>query len=597
MTVPAVPHIVQHRAYFYFLCLLYSTTLTANNLELIISTTAKPENNTYAYTQTMVEDASPILSNALQSMPAPYVQTLGSPGQLTTVSFRGLSASNTIAYMDDIPLNSSASGMFDFAHLLSGSFDKVITTPNPSPVLYGPGATGGIVLLNTGKNTNQIKAEVGSFDSLYAYGRKSTYLSDNGTLSLHGESLYTSGLPQYGPSRTLGEKAPYTNQTAAIRHDYYKGRNTTVKTTLRATQDFGKYDESIYNLGPKPQGRQTTQMVLGSVKAIHKKSVDVCHTLIAFSNYNRAHFSQESRSQHLISGAKYTWQHQWNTQQQTLLLTNLHHTSLKTHVLSKKRTEGGMGVLHKSHLVQNFFSSFGVRNDYAADFKNLLTYEVTLGHERPHRTLTTSFKTGAKPPQLYDVYMDNFFVRANPTLKPESTKTIDFTLRQQFSQNYHMQAALYHTIAHRLIVGQFNNGKQTTINAPGNSQISGAEIAMYLHIFPNWQCKPFFTYTRMYYKNRQDAPSFPNNKAGITVEHHLSEQWHLNADFLFIGSRISQSHTLPSVQLFDVGIAYFLTRDKKFYVKANNVTNAHYQYIYGYRTPGRSLYAGLHFYF
>ncbi len=548
------------------------------------------------YRESDYEEASPLLSQSIPFVPAIYSQQNGFVGQVATISFRGLSPYNTLVLVDGVPVTSPSNGVFDFGHLLSGSFDRMRFLASASPVQYGPGSNGGVVDLETGQGQAQVKAEGGSFDSLYGYARYATRPSQH-RATLHAEGVYTQGLPQYGPTRMLGEKAPYNNQTIAGRYDY-ADPTTRVKGVIRAMQDYSRYDNSLAPLAPKPQARQTTENVLGSLSLIHDSSASTNHTVEGFVHSNKANFSAENFQHTQGIGGDYTVNHRWSDQQNTLLKVVAEQNYLqKEQGFSKSQSHGGAGILHTFFFIPKVFISGGGRIDHYEKVDPLFLYELNIGYIQQEGMVKGSLRGGGRAPTLYDLYMNNAFVKGNSSLKAEKTKTVDVTWERQIGSAIHLQVSPYWTQAYDLMTNGNSGTQRTTFNVGGTTHIMGVDTLIQLNLTENWKIAPAYTYTTVRYKNTITGSSIPHHKGSLETIYQPQEKWQLTAAVLMVSGHTSQFHTMKPFQVVNVGAAYFLTPAHKVYLKIDNAFDTHYQQVYNYRSPGRALYVGCHLYF
>ncbi len=121
------------------------------------------------------------LTDALSSQPSIYFKNYGN-GQLSTISFRGTSANHTSVLWHGIPVNYPSLGQSDFTQWPTWLLESVSLHPGGSGALYGSGAIGGSVLLDSDPilvKANQATArlEVGSFGQFFT-GVKGSYLSE-----------------------------------------------------------------------------------------------------------------------------------------------------------------------------------------------------------------------------------------------------------------------------------------------------------------------------------------------------------------------------------------------------------------------------------
>ena len=95
------------------------------------------------------------------------------PGGISTIAFRGTSASHTVALFDGFPVNPAMSGQVDFSLLPPYLYDRMLITGNPESLLLSPEALGGIVSMFTNPNEEHpneliLRGEAGSFGNMNA---------------------------------------------------------------------------------------------------------------------------------------------------------------------------------------------------------------------------------------------------------------------------------------------------------------------------------------------------------------------------------------------------------------------------------------------
>jgi len=91
-----------------------------------------------------------------------------SPGGISTLAFRGTSASHTVVLFDGFPVNPAMSGQADFSTMPPFLYDKVQIIGSPASIIYSPEAPGGVVSMFTNpieknKHGLKIRIEGGSF--------------------------------------------------------------------------------------------------------------------------------------------------------------------------------------------------------------------------------------------------------------------------------------------------------------------------------------------------------------------------------------------------------------------------------------------------
>lgn len=94
------------------------------------------------------------------------------PGMVSSIAFRGTTASQTAVTWNGININSPFNGQADFNTLLAANYDQVVLKSGGGSVLYGSGAIGGSVHLNNRLRfsegfRNDLQLEAGSFDTFF----------------------------------------------------------------------------------------------------------------------------------------------------------------------------------------------------------------------------------------------------------------------------------------------------------------------------------------------------------------------------------------------------------------------------------------------
>lgn len=143
--------------------------------EVIVVTKYLPtylSQKTKKLTDTVIRKNEPILGEVLKNNSLIYFKEYGR-GMLSTVSFRGTTASQTAVLWNGININSPLNGSVDFNTISAVGLQSIEIKPGGGSVLYGSGAIGGSVQLNNslvynGRDDHQFALGVGSFDTYQA---------------------------------------------------------------------------------------------------------------------------------------------------------------------------------------------------------------------------------------------------------------------------------------------------------------------------------------------------------------------------------------------------------------------------------------------
>ena len=140
---------------------------------------------------TFGEGSSSDLASLISSSSSVYIKQYGA---LATPSFRGTSSSHTLVLWNGVPLNSIANGLTDFSSIHTHNFTDVLLVHGGNASVFGSGAVGGSVHLNT--NLNLIHKNAFSLSTTSgSYGLKSESLAfsiSDGKLSAMGSLQFLS---------------------------------------------------------------------------------------------------------------------------------------------------------------------------------------------------------------------------------------------------------------------------------------------------------------------------------------------------------------------------------------------------------------------
>jgi vitamin B12 transporter len=211
-----------------------------------------------------------------------------------------------------------------------------------------------------------------------------------------------------------------------------------------------------------------------------------------------------------------------------------------------------------------------------------------------------SYAEGIAQPTFFDLY--GFFPGSfvgNPSLKPESSRGFEASVRFHRGP---LQAALtgYRQRLHDEIVP--NATFTTALNAPGTSYRSGIEAEV------GWRLDDKLRLSANYaYLHATEPGPFgqvtelrrPKHSGSIALDGSLGKVTY-GASIAYVGAHLDQRDVPPfdivslhSYWLGGARVAYEVAPRVEIFARAANAFNARYQDVFGYRTEGRSIYAGI----
>lgn len=248
---------------------------------------------------------------------------------------------------------------------------------------------------------------------------------------------------------------------------------------------------------------------------------------------------------------------------------------------------------------QGFFSDIlningGVRLQHGSTYGNVWVPQAGLivkpGHDSQ---IKASFSKGFRSPNIRELYL---YPPANPDLKPEYMLNYEISYRRHFF-NYRLMlgAAIFYIDGRNMIQTTMVDGRPRNVNT-GKFHNKGFEIEAAYSILSNLQASASWSYLHTDSENLYS----PKNKLNAEVTYSpgrfsftLEEMsiWSLNNG--------NPDGTKENYSLLNLRAAYTLGSavPVTLSVKLDNITNKHYQIIYGCPMPGTTIMGGVEFKF
>jgi vitamin B12 transporter len=144
------------------------------------------------------------VADVLQARTLAYIKNYG-PGQLASISLRGTAARHTAVLWNGFNINLPTLGEADFNLLPLNGLREIVVQPGPAAALYGNGAIGGTVLLDTGPDFHPSPLRATVQGDLGAWGLRGT----SATLQTAGGRVAVRAAASY---RQATNDYPYLNR-------------------------------------------------------------------------------------------------------------------------------------------------------------------------------------------------------------------------------------------------------------------------------------------------------------------------------------------------------------------------------------------------
>lgn len=595
--------------------------------QIVITASRAPEKEAQTPASVTVIDAKriervdePLARDLIRLVPSVAVSSSGPAGSLTDVRIRGAEANHTLLFIDGIRANDPATGDQPRFDLLNADIvSRIEVVRGPQSALWGSEAIGGVVAVNGIDNPSgySVEAEGGSFGFERAAGSESVS-SDRASLAAAIGWQRATGINSVaGP----GDKDGYRNLSGRLRGTWKIAPSIKLGATAFAVSARSEFDG--FNPNPPFQhidtldnsrnrlGAARLWAQFGDEESTWSGRIGV--SLLGSSNRNFLANDELNRT----SGTR----RNFTAQVERLFTTgSVRHRLIAAADVEREsfhardtafggfsdqdRTRNHNAVtLEWRAETKALTGDIAVRRDMFNRFKDATTLRASvLAQVGGGFSVAGSYAEGIAQPTFFDLYgfSPGSFV-GNPSLKPESSRGFEGSIRYRRGA---FQALLtgYQQRLHDEIVP--NATFTSTLNAPGISHRSGLEAEI------GWQMADKLRLSANYaYLHATEPAQFgigqvtelrrPKHSGSIALDGALGRLTY-GASVAYVGAHLDQRDVAPfdvvSLRAYWLGgarVAYAVSKRVELFVRAANAFNARYQDVFGYRTEGRSIYAGV----
>ena len=575
----------------------------------------------------------PTVLEALREVMGLAVVQNGGPGSSSSAFLRGANSEHLLVLLDGVEVNDpiNPSRSYDFAHLSVENVDRIEILRGPQSTLYGSDALGGVINILTrkgqGKPRLTFSSQGGSFKTLasavelggssgrlnYAFG-----LSQFSSAGISAASAALSGNTEKDGYRNLG----LSGRLGIVLSDHLEAdlivRSTSARTSLdnfggpggddpNSVQDYRSFFLRGQARGLFLENRWEQKLGFSYIdsRRDHDNPVDAAHP-----------FDSE-RGTFKGGLLKLDWQnniflHSSNTL--TLgadLARERGESAYASYSLwgpyesdFPRRTADTAGIYVQDQwkIDERFFATVGARLDHHSRSGTALTYRLAPAYFLA--ATQTKFKatlgTGFKAPSLYQLYAPETFWGpiGNERLKPEESLGWDVGIEQYFLNGTILAGMTYFRDDFRnLIDFDFSQGY---INI-GRARTRGLELSGEVRSIENLRLR--ISYTSLDARDLDSGADLlrrPRDKFTAQVDWTFLKKWSAGLSAVYTGRRadkdfsglVERDVTLPGYWLVDAVLSYAVLSRMELFLRLDNILDARYETVFGYGTPGFSVYGG-----
>ncbi len=564
------------------------------------------------------------VSELLRTVPGFAVSHTGVVGSQTQVRVRGSEANHVLVLVDGVRANDPATGdEFRWEYLATANIERIEVVRGAQSALWGSDAIGGVVHIITRSG-----AEASGFGGYLEGGSDNTM---NGAVNgaLNGErwslgfgfeQLTTDGS---NISRTGDEKDDSDVATASLNARFQPSQTIGLQFSARSVDAYTQFDSVDFFTTGLPVdsnvATDTTQnyVQLGARFGATEARLQQHLTARYFDSDNRNLLDDIEDSS--AASDRMTLGYQANIRFGRNLLS-----LAAEHERTQFEQRGAVNFgdpnqdqeMDTTSGIVDFQGRAGDRLTYLlsarldnhSDFDDAVTGRASIAwRSNDSLTLRANIGTGQKTPtftERFGFFPGQFI--GNPDLKPERSLSYDLGLIYQVSDSASFEMALFEQDITDEIDGfVFDTASSlfTASNLDTDSKRSGIELGTRWALSENLGIDVNYTYTDATENSSRELRR-PRHAGSAQIDYGFLEsrgRVTLAADYGGTRQDIffppfpnpSEIITLDNYWLVDLAAQYEVSDGVTVFVRASNLLDTDYEQVYGYRTQGRSTYAGI----
>lgn len=590
------------------------------------------------------------LSDALKTVSGINFSRYGGLGTKTNINIRGMSDSNLLILLNGVRLNDPASP-FSSAHLSGISLEnieRIEVLKGAQSGIWGADAVAGVINIITktatknGFNTN-LNLEYGSFNTS-TIGLASTFKQDEFDAAIALSQQKTDG---YSSSTTAGKKATefeddeYENISVALNAGYDINQNNRVEAFFNQSETDASYDGTLSkdeNGVSLPKGNPKRGLYKannkGSFKgdsprtygANYQNTTGNLFTKLSVSRAEVTSYFKNTDLQSKVRNFDYegitdeiNLISSLNYNKEDFFVIGVDYRAEEYHrkeertgkpivLLDKKRNNTGIFLTNS-----NVFNSVdkdttifnqSLRYDDSNIYGSHTTYKLGAKHNFNNYNdlwVSANYATAFKAPSSHQLYAGT---RNNPDLKPETTKSLDFTVHFN-----NLEVTYFKNQVTDLIKIEERNGERKRYNLDGESNFEGVEVNYTTELAIIDSDLSFnYTYTDARDGDEERLLRIPYHQANIMLDYYGVDNLTMGAKIATMGKTLQKNYYLASSNpnhetniplntTIDLTADYQVNNQLNVYGRIDNVLDNDKPSILNYGVAERSYYVGIRYNF
>jgi vitamin B12 transporter len=551
------------------------------------------------------------------------VRSAGPSGRTATF-LHGIDSDHILFLIDGVEVNDpiAPGRSFEFSQMPTSDIERIEVIKGGDGIRHGSGANAAVINIVTKQGVQKrplkFAMEAGSYGTVRGRVNGSAGTKDY-SINIGAGGGKSEGISAAAADKGNSEKDGFIAKNLLMRI----GSRLTVRDWIDFSSRYQILDSALDNHGgeggddPNHVMKTTESTIRGSFE--HGSPKDAWN-LRVFSGGNRivrrqdnppdpAHLDSEESAYYFGQSSTSGVDQSWKFADGSKILGGLSYKrdegSSTFRVIAPKPIEtviekqhsqaGGIWLQHMSPEQYVIFTDIGSRFEEYNLAGKVFGFHGGLGIHLFDRAtlLRLRLERGYKIPTIYQLYSAN----GSQDLKNEKSLSWNAGLEQSLGP-IELKLGIFKHLLTDLV--DFNPALRVYQNI-GSVETHGYEVAAETTMLDDLTVK--MGYARTEHRNGETGEPLlrrPRHKATLDVSRFVGNHTRLTASILYVGRRKDQDFATPNFAPLEVKayttftstVNYSLSSDVDFYIRGENLTDAHYEEVSGYGTPGRSGFLG-----
>jgi vitamin B12 transporter len=557
------------------------------------------------------------VKDLLSRVPGLSFSQMGAAGSSTTIEMRGLGAGYVLIRVDGIDVSdpSQIQTAPSLEHLLLGDVERIEVLRGSQSALYGGTAVAGVIDITT-----RGAAEKGIHHSLTvgggSYGTASArygFSAANDVVDVvtSVERYRTAGFSSADERYGNREKDGYDNTTASASVRYRVNDAFRLFGALRYARTQTNYDGSdpvsyypTDETGPRYHADRAEVGVRGGaefdlIDGRLKNTVALQHYVMTRDAYDAypAHFEGRRTKFEYLGNLALS-----DSVGLSVGFDQAHETADTSGGIDEGIDNTGVFGQASWKPIAGLTLTGAIRDDHHSTFGDHPTHRFTAAWDVTDTTkIRSSWGTGFRPPSLYELY-DPYY--GNRALKPEQSRSFDVGVDQKFWDGRGQVSATWFHIDTDNLIQWVSTGYWTGAysQVEGTSRRQGVELSGRLKVRDDLTLDAAYTYTDAVDSKDARLLRVPRHNVSAGANWAAWEKTNLMLRGTWVQDSVDTDYRsggtvrrLPDYFLLDSGVSWSWTDRVSISLTGKNLLDRKYETVWGYGTPGRTVYASLTF--